>query len=137
MTAEQYRKFKEKEKAKTQGKNLGAYGVQTFKSRSMVAFQKDLEQGKAGHLMPVFNAKELLKQKKIKPEDIPYMQRGGSWDGSDVGKKVKGNQMDKQYNQNEKPDGVDWMGRNVPTGPKKPTPTKAKVDTPKKKLGLW
>jgi hypothetical protein len=136
MTPEQYNKLKEKEKATTQGKNLGAFGVQTFKSRSLVAFQKDLEQGKAGHLMPVFNAKELLKQKKIKPEDIPYMQRGGSWDGTDVGKKCKGNEMDKKYDQNQKPDGIDWMGRNVQTGPKKSTSVKSK-EPQKKKFGLW
>jgi hypothetical protein len=135
MTPEQYRKLKDKEKAAKQGKNLGAFGVQTFKSRSLVAFQKDLEEGKAGHLMPVFNAKELLKQKKIKPEEIPYMQRGGSWDGSDVGKKFKGNAMDKKYNPNEKPNGLDWMGRNVPKGPK--ATNQVKGNTPPKKFGPW
>ena len=119
-----------------QGKNLGAFGVQTFKSRSLVAFQKDLEDGKTAHLMPMFNAKELLKQKKIKAEDIPYMQRGGSWDGTDVGKKVKGNEMDRKYNQNEKPQGIDWMGRNMPTGPKKSAPTK-NAKAPQKKFKLW
>ncbi len=137
MTPEQYRKLKEKEKSATQGKNLGAFGVQTFKSRSMVAFQKDLEDGKASHLMPMFNAKELLKQKKIKAEDIPYMQRGGSWDGADVGKKVKGNDLDKKYNQNAKPQGVDWMGRNTPTGPKKSAPIKNSQEPPSKKISLW
>jgi hypothetical protein len=38
----------------------------------------------AGHLMPMFNAKEKLKKGAIKEEDIPYMQRGGSWDNTDV-----------------------------------------------------
>jgi hypothetical protein len=138
MTPEQYRKLKEKEKAVTQGKNLGAFGVQTFKSRAFVAFHKDLEQGKAAHLMPMFNAKELLKQKKIKPEDIPYMQRGGSWDGSDVGKKLKGNEMDKKYSNanNQPPDGIDWMGRTIPNGPKKSTPSKGSKDQPKKKFSV-
>ena len=142
MTPEQYRKLKEQDNKKVQGKNLGAFGVQTFKSRSLVAFQKDLEQGKAGHLMPVFNAKELLKQKKIKQEDIPYMQRLGSWDGSDVGKKYKGNDSDKLYNANEKPSGLDWMGRNVPKGPNKASTTANKKspssnNNNKKKFGLW
>lgn len=137
MTPEQYRKLKESEKEASRGKNLGAFGVQTFKSRSLVAFQKDLENGKAAHLMPMFNAKELLKQKKIKTEDIPYMQRGGSWDGTDVGKKLKGNEMDKKYNQNEKPDGIDWMGRKLPTGPKKSTSIKNAKEPPTKKFNLW
>ena len=34
--------------------------------------------------MPVFNAKEKLARNEIKLEDIPYMQRGGAWDNSDV-----------------------------------------------------
>ena len=38
----------------------------------------------AGHLMPMMNAKEKLKKGAIKEEDIPYMQRGGSWDNADV-----------------------------------------------------
>jgi hypothetical protein len=74
MTKEQYQKMLQKDKEATKGKNLGAYGPQSFKSRSLQAFQKDLEEGKAAHLMPVLNAKELLKKGKIKQEDIPYMQ---------------------------------------------------------------
>jgi hypothetical protein len=74
MSKEQYQKLLQKEKEASKGKNLGAYGPQSFTSRSLQAFQKDLEQGKAGHLMPVMNAKELLKKGKIKQEDIPYMQ---------------------------------------------------------------
>jgi hypothetical protein len=38
-----------------------------------------LERGEATHMMPVENAKEKLRKKEIKLEDIPYMQRGGSW----------------------------------------------------------
>ena len=34
--------------------------------------------------MPVFFAKEKLARGEIKLQDIPYMQRGGSWDNSDV-----------------------------------------------------
>jgi len=34
--------------------------------------------------MPEFNAKERVKKGELKVEDIPYMQRGGNWDNSDV-----------------------------------------------------
>ena len=74
MSKDQYQKMLQKEKAAAKGKDLGAYGPQTFKSRSLQAFQKDLEEGKTSHLMPVFNAKEKLKAGKLKQEDIPYMQ---------------------------------------------------------------
>merc|ERR1712054_276907 len=49
--------------------------------------------------MPVFFAKEKLARGEIKMEDIPYMQRGGSWDNSDVkgAKKIKWAAYDKQY----------------------------------------
>lgn len=112
MTPEQYKKLKQKEKEEKSQKKFGAFGPQTFKSRSMQSFQKDLETGKADHLMPMMNAKELLKKGKIKTEDIPYMQRGGAWDNSDVkgAKKKKGNRYDANYQQNEKPGGIDWMG---------------------------
>lgn len=76
MSPEQWRKVQEKENAINAKKKFGAYGPQSFKSRSLQSFQKDLEKGNAGHLLPVFNAKEQVKQGKIKPEDIPYMQRG-------------------------------------------------------------
>lgn len=65
--------MKEKERASLKKKNLGAFGPQTFKSRSMSSFQKDLEAGKATHLLPVFNAKEKLARGEIKESDIPYM----------------------------------------------------------------
>lgn len=76
MSPEQWRKVQEKENATKAKKKFGVYGPQSFKSRSLQSFQKDLDKGKAGHLLPVFNAKEQVKQGKIKPEDIPYMQRG-------------------------------------------------------------
>lgn len=78
MTPEQYKKLKQKEQTDKANKKFGAFGPQTFKSRSLQSFQKDLEQGKTSHLMPVFNAKEKLKQGQIKQQDIPYMQRGGN-----------------------------------------------------------
>ena len=34
--------------------------------------------------MPEFNAKDRVKKGELKVEDIPYMQRGGNWDNSDV-----------------------------------------------------
>lgn len=119
MSAEQYKRMKEKEQKEKASKRFGAFGPQTFKSRSLQSFQNDLESGKAGHLMPMMNAKEKLRQGKIKQEDIPYMQRGGNWDNSDVkgAKKLKGNKYDQQYQQNARPIGVDWMGVNSRTGP--------------------
>jgi hypothetical protein len=137
MSPEQYRKMKEQEKNSIKGKNLGTYGPQTFKSRSMLSFQKDLEAGKAKHLMPVFNAQEKLKKGIIKKEDIPYMQRMGAWDNSDLGKK-NGKQWrpeDKQYNQNQKENTFDWSGKQNKFGPgginRKPQPAQ---EAPKKKL---
>jgi hypothetical protein len=76
MTPEQWKKVKQNESATKAAKKYGAYGPQSFKSRSLQAFQKDLEKGKASHLLPVFNAKEQIKSGKLKQEDIPYMQRG-------------------------------------------------------------
>lgn len=76
MSPEEYKKLKEKENAEKAKKKFGAFGPQSFKSRSLQSFQTDLEKGKAGHLMPVFNAKEKLKAGQLKQEDIPYMQRG-------------------------------------------------------------
>eukprot|EP00804_Cyclotella_cryptica_P007687 CCRYP_001325-RA/>CCRYP_001325-RA protein AED:0.14 eAED:0.14 QI:58/1/1/1/1/1/6/206/240 len=55
-----------------------------FKSRSLVDFQTDLETGKVRHLFPVMNAKERIKEGEIKPSDVPYEQRQGSYDNSDV-----------------------------------------------------
>jgi hypothetical protein len=83
FTAESYKKFKEDEKKKSSKKNLGGVGPRGFKSRSFQSFQEALEKGEAAHMMPVFNAKEKVKKGIIKQEDIPYMQRGGSWDNSE------------------------------------------------------
>jgi urocanate hydratase len=46
VSPEQWRKIKENENAKAKQKNLGAYGPSTFQSRSLRAFQEDLEKGK-------------------------------------------------------------------------------------------
>jgi hypothetical protein len=84
MTPAQYAKLKQKEELDKKQKKFGAFGPQSFQSRSLQAFQQDLESGRTGHLMPVFNAKDRVKRGEIKVQDIPYMQRLGSWDNSDV-----------------------------------------------------
>jgi len=83
MTASEYAALKKKES--NAGKNLGSNGPRGYRSRSFESFQKALEAGdpKAKN-MPVFFAKEKLARGEIKLQDIPYMQRGGSWDNSDV-----------------------------------------------------
>lgn len=91
--------------------------------------------------MPVFNAKEKLKLGNIKEEDIPYMQRGGSWDNRDVrgAKKKQWTTDDKKYKANWEPGRPDWTGTVERRGPstasnktQKPNPS-----TPKKRFGLF
>ncbi len=63
MSKEQWMKMKNAEKNKAKGKNLGANGITTFKSRSFSDWQK--AGGK--NLFPV-------DPKKVKdPKDLPYM----------------------------------------------------------------
>jgi len=99
LTEAQYREIKKKEAE--QLKNLGKVGTTKFKSRSFQAFQESLERGEAGHLYPV--DPNLVKQGKIKLSEVPYMQRGGSWDDADLLNKEKGlkkkkwNELDKKY----------------------------------------
>mmetsp|Transcript_56824 Transcript_56824/g.164908 ORF Transcript_56824/g.164908 Transcript_56824/m.164908 type:complete len:210 (-) Transcript_56824:37-666(-) len=99
FTPEEYKKFKEAEAKKKAKQNLGGLGPRGFKSRSFQSFQEALERGETTHLMPVFNAKDKVKRGELKVEDIPYMQRGGSWDNSDVkgARKMKWLQSDKDY----------------------------------------
>merc|ERR1719387_113743 len=88
MTPAQWKKMQEKEKAAK--KNLGANGPRGYRSRSFESYQKSLEAGdRTAKNMPVFFAKEKLARGEITKADIPYMQRGGSWDNSDV-KGIKG-----------------------------------------------
>ena len=68
LTAEQYKKIKEKERQQAQ--NLGKLGPRGFKSRSFQSFQEALERGETSHLMPVMNAKERVKKGEIKMEDM-------------------------------------------------------------------
>ena len=72
----QWKAFKEKEKSKTAGKNLGKTGITSFKSRSFMEWQKS--GGK--NLFPV-DPRTVKDQK-----EIPYMQRGGAADDSDLKK---------------------------------------------------
>ncbi|KAL7580807.1 hypothetical protein ACA910_001084 [Epithemia clementina (nom. ined.)] len=131
FTAESYKKFKEAEAKKNAGKNLGRLGPKGFKSRSFQSFQEALERGEAEHLLPVFNAKQKVAKGEIRMEDIPYMQRGGSWDNSDV----KGAKNRKKWLSSDKEyaaggflkeqsvsilgfgAGLDWTGTKSRTGP--------------------
>ena len=131
FTPAQWKEFQAKEKAKNQTKkNLGGLGPKGFKSRSFQSFQEALERGEAEHLLPVENAKERLRKGELKLEDIPYMQRGGSWDNSDVkgAKKVKWLNSDKEYASGGykkeqsvsifgKGAGLDWTGTQERQGP--------------------
>ncbi|KAG7351182.1 hypothetical protein IV203_010542 [Nitzschia inconspicua] len=137
VSPDEWRKLKEKERQDKINKDLGAYGPSTFKSRSLRAFQQDLEKGKTGHLMPMFNAKDKLKKGIIKPEDIPYMQRGGAWDNTDIkgAKKKEWSPADKTYNARWKPAKADWTGTVERQGPKSSKqPPKPQV---KKLFGLF
>jgi hypothetical protein len=124
MSAEEYQQLRRKEQEDAKKKRYGAFGPQSFKSRSLQSFQSDMEKGKASHLMPVMFAKQLVQSGKLKPEQVPYMQRGGAWDDSDVpgAKKKEWNEKDKLYNQNGKP----WWGSGVPSG----GPTRASGSSP-------
>lgn len=159
FTPEQFKKFREEEARKAKAKkNLGGMGPRGFKSRSMQSFQEAMERGEANHLMPVFNAKEKVRKGILKKEDIPYMQRGGNWDNSDVkgAKKKSWLSSDKDYSEGGflkeqsvsifgKGAGLDWAGKRARSGPSESIPGAAPKfgknykapnvnDTPKKKL---
>ena len=115
MSAAEYAKLKAKEKKERETKNFGRGGARGFESRSMTSFQYALERGEAKHLMPVDPAK--VRRGEIALKDVPYMQRGGSWDNKDLkgkkgwqqtnfgmrafndgnAKKLKENKYDKMY----------------------------------------
>jgi len=133
FTKESWAKFKKAEadkKAAQAAKNLGRMGPKGFQSRSFQSFQEALERGEATHLMPVMNAKERIRKGELKEEDIPYMQRGGAWDNSDIkgAKKVTWLKSDREYaDGGYKREqsvsifgvgaGLDWTGRRDKTGP--------------------
>merc|ERR1712228_301653 len=111
--------------------NLGALGPKGFKSRSFQSFQEALERGEAEHLLPVEFAEEKVRKGILRREDIPYMQRGGSWDNTDIKgarNKKKWLESDKEYAaggyKKEQSvsifgygGGLDWTGKNARTGP--------------------
>lgn len=106
-----------------------------YTSISFQSFHEALERGEATHLIPVMNAKERVKKGELKWEDVPYMQRGGSWDNSDVkgAKKVRWLQSDKAYANGgylkEQSvsifgygQGLDWTGTRSRSGPAESVP---------------
>ena len=133
FTKESWGKFKAKEqkqKAAQAAKNLGRMGPKGFQSRSFQSFQEALERGEATHLLPVENAKARVASGELKIEDIPYMQRGGNWDNTDLKKvkKVRWLQSDKEYAEGgfKKEQsvsifgygkGLDWTGARDREGP--------------------
>jgi hypothetical protein len=151
FTKETWAKFKTQEEAKKKAQsNLGRLGPKGFKSRSFQSFQEALERGEAEHLLPVFNAKEKLAKKQIKMEDIPYMQRGGSWDNTDVkgASKKKWLDSDKQYAsggfKKEQSvsifgvgQGLDWTGARSRTGPEAAATNNQKQQQKPKKFGWF
>ena len=86
MSAAEWKKIQDKEKKQRTGKNFGAGGARGFKSRSFNSFVDAMERGEATHLFAV--NPDLVRKGEIALKDVPYMQRGGSWDNSDLkGKK--------------------------------------------------
>ena len=98
LTPEEYKKIKQRDQSKV-GKNLGRLGPKGFKSRSMQAWQEAYERGDAGHTFAPIGYRKLLRQGKLRKEQVPYMVRGGSWDNSDVAgaRRLKWNKTDKEY----------------------------------------
>ena len=88
MSADEYAKLKSNEKAASQKKNFGAAGARGFKSRSFNSFVKALENGEADHLFAV--DPEKVRRGEVALKDVPYMQRGGSWDNTDLTSKKGG-----------------------------------------------
>ncbi|MEM1010229.1 MAG: hypothetical protein AAGJ35_14640 [Myxococcota bacterium] len=87
--------------------------------------------------MPVFNAYKKVRNGKLRPEDVPYMQRGGSWDNSDVkgAAKLSWRKEDTTYNASKNPGGCDWTGQQKRSSPASTAKTKnpGKQEPPKKK----
>jgi len=110
----------------------------------MQSFQEAMERGEATHLLPVFNAKERVMKGELKMEDIPYMQRGGSWDDSDVkgARKKKWLKSDVEYAsggfKKEQSvsifgygEGLDWTGQRSRKGPQSAEKAAAPKSMPK------
>lgn len=138
MTPHQWHEMQRQERKSQKKKNFGAFGPQSFQSRSLQSFQKDLQDGKVRHLMPVMFAKQQVKKGKIREEEVPYMQRGGKWDNSDVRNaknKLEWTETDKQYAAGEGPFAAFFKGKQQ----KAPTTMEKETSTPKKKgfFGLF
>jgi hypothetical protein len=88
MSKAEYDKIKKKEADDKKKKAFGAGGARGFESRSMASFMRAQERGEAEHLFPVDPAK--VRSGEIALKDVPYMQRGGSWNNKDLTKKGKG-----------------------------------------------
>ena len=88
LTKEQWKKMKQKEKDKNKNLKFNGTSGMKFRSRSMADFLEGREKGLYKYNMPLEgDVKKLLREKKIKPEDVPYMQRpGGMPDNSDLKK---------------------------------------------------
>jgi hypothetical protein len=101
LTPEEYRRIKDRESQRTQGKDLGRLGPKGFKSRSLQGWQQALEKGEASHTFAPVNYKEKVKSGSLRKEDVPYMVRGGEWDNGDVPastvKRLKWSQQDRDY----------------------------------------
>ena len=138
MSAAQWKALQAKEKKEREKKDFGAGGARGFKSRSMQSFMLAYEKGEAQHLFPVDPQK--VRKGEIALKDVPYMQRGGSWDNSDLrgkkgwmntgfgmlayndgkAQKAKANKYDAKYN-NLKPSisifgtdvSMDWTGKGA------------------------
>ena len=120
LTKAQWAELKAKEKKAKTG--LGKIGARGYKSRSFDSFQRALEAGEATHLLPVFDAKKKVARGELKLEDIPYMQRGGSWDNSDIkgAKKKRWLKEDKEYDERAAQSASIFGGENLPWNQKKP-----------------
>ncbi|KAJ1456950.1 hypothetical protein M885DRAFT_516554 [Pelagophyceae sp. CCMP2097] len=88
MSKEQWAAMQKKEADAKSKKDFGAGGARGFKSRSMQSFMVALEKGEASHLFAV-DPRDVAAG-KIPLKDVPYMQRGGSWDNSDLTTTKKG-----------------------------------------------
>lgn len=100
LTPQEYEKIKKQDQKRVAGKDLGRLGPRGFKSRSLQGWQEAYERGETAHTFAPIDYRTLLKQKKIRKEDIPYMVRpGGSWDNSDCkgAKKQKWLRTDNDY----------------------------------------
>ena len=90
--------------------------------------------------MPVMFAKDRVNKGEIRPEDVPYMQRGGSWDNADIkgAKKMKWNEIDKKNEDRvASSQKIDWTGNQARRGPAQASKKTENKPETKKLFGLW